>query len=83
MYVKRSSANLVTRTDQLYRFLIVPLQIKSLKTCTTVNELRNATESLASGINDMYSSTREWTKAQSEKGREYVMYGVQPEANAI
>jgi hypothetical protein len=47
--------------------LIAPLLIDSLKSCTTVNELREATESLSSDINDTYSSTWARIKAQSDK----------------
>jgi len=46
--------------------LIAPLQIESLKSCTTINELRKTTESLSSDIEDTYSSTWERIKAQSE-----------------
>jgi hypothetical protein len=56
----------VTRADSLSRFLIAPLQIESLKSCTTVNELRKTAESLSSDIGDTYSSTWERIKAQSE-----------------
>ncbi len=38
-----------------------------MKNCTTVNELRKATESLSSDINDTYSSTWARIQAQSER----------------
>jgi len=48
--------------------LVAPLQIESLKGCTTVNQLRQATEPFSSDINDTYSYTWARIKAQSESG---------------
>ena len=61
-----SIATLTTRADLLSRFLMAALQVESLKSCTTLNELRKAIESLPSGLDDTYSSTWAQIKAQSK-----------------
>ncbi len=48
------------------RFLLVALQIDSLKHCTTIKKLRNAVESLPSGLQDLYERTWERIEAQTE-----------------
>jgi hypothetical protein len=47
--------------------LVAALQIKSLKNSTTVNQLRKATNSLSSDIDDIYSASWERIKAQSKE----------------
>jgi hypothetical protein len=65
-----SSATPTTKADlsSISRFLIASLQVESLSSCTTVNELRKATESFSSDIDDTYSSTWIRIKDQFERG---------------
>jgi len=52
---------------QFQRFLAAALQIESLESCTSINNLRKAIKSLPSDLDDIYRSTLKRIKTQTEE----------------